>query len=497
VSRSAQCHEKKNGEEDVTVYRRDVLFGSAAAVAAVAAAAADRPVSRSTADAAKSRRPNIVIYHSDQFRWDFVGANGLNSSTRTPNLDVLASRGTNFCHALTNQPVCGPSRACLITGCYATQTGMWRNGLALRQDLPTLAGELRKFGYSANYIGKWHLAPSAANGGNPGPVRPEERGGFLDFWEGANALEHTSHPFEGAIYDGAGKKISFKDQYRVDFLTDRAERFLRLKHDKPFLLMISQLEPHHQNDMGRMVGPKGSRERFQNPFVPSDLRHFPGNWFEQLPDYYGACESIDASVGRVRRVLEEEGLAENTIFVFMSDHGCHFMTRNDEYKRSTHNASLRIPLLISGPGFNTSSRVEELVSIVHIAPTLLEAVGAPVPPSMQGRSFLPLVLDPASRATWANQEFIQISESMIGRAICTKDWTYCVADPTGLSKTPFSNSYREYQMYDQRNDPCELINLAGRREFRDVADHLKGELQKMILSAGESEPVIELARLYP
>ena len=105
------------------------------------------------------KRPNIVIYHSDQFRWDFVGANGLNSSTHTPNLDTLAASGTNFTCAVTNQPVCAPSRSVLITGRYATETGVWRNGQGLRQDLPTLATELRKAGYTANYIGKWHMAP--------------------------------------------------------------------------------------------------------------------------------------------------------------------------------------------------------------------------------------------------------------------------------------------------------------------------------------------------
>ena len=131
-----------------------------------------------------------------------------------------------------------------------------------------------------------------------GYVKPEYRGGFLDLWEGANALEHTSHPFYGSLFDGDGTEIKFQDQYRVDFLTDRTEKFLRQKHDKPFFLFVSQLEPHQQNDENRMVGPKGSAARFINAHVPPDLRALPGDWHQQLPDYYGACESIDASVGR-------------------------------------------------------------------------------------------------------------------------------------------------------------------------------------------------------
>jgi arylsulfatase A-like enzyme len=443
------------------------------------------------------RKPNIVIYHSDQFRWDFVGANGLNSSTHTPNLDVLAAAGTNFTHAVTNQPVCAPSRSVLLTGCYATETGVWRNGIGIRQDMPTIATELRKAGYTANYIGKWHLAPgSKAEGGGEGAVLPEQRAGFLDTWEASNLLEFTTHPYEGTIWDHDGKEIRYKDEYRVDFLTDRAERFLRQKQEKPFLLMISQLEPHQQNDLQRMVGPTGSAERFINAYVPPDLRNFPGDWHEQLPDYYGCCERIDASVGRIRKVLAEEGLAENTIFVFTSDHACHFKTRNTEYKRSTHNSSLRVPLLVTGPGFEAARQIEEVVGVVDTTPTLLDAAGVAAPETMKGRSFLPLVSDAKARAAWPNRQLVQISESMTGRAIRTKEFTYCVADPSGRSAAS-SASYHEYQMYDQRNDPYELVNVAGRQESASQAEELRGELKKMMVAAGEAEPEIVTAKLYP
>jgi arylsulfatase A-like enzyme len=487
----------------LTVNRRNFLIGTAvtAAQAGIAAAVSSAAQAGSGAGADSSApkpKPNIVIYHSDQFRWDFVGANGLNSSTNTPNLDALAGGGTNFTHAVTNQPVCAPSRSVLVTGRYATQTGVWHNGLGLREDLPTLATELRKAGYTANYIGKWHMAPGKAlPGGTRGYVTPEHRGGFLDLWEASNELEFTTHPYEGTIWDRDGKEITFKDEYRVDFLTDRAEKFLRQKQEKPFLLMISQLEPHQQNDLARMVGPKGSADRFIDAFVPADLRTFPGDWHKQLPDYYGACEAIDASVGRLRKVLDEQGLAENTIFVFMSDHGCHFMTRNQEYKRSTHNSSLRVPLLVEGPGFENARQIQEVVGIVDIAPTLLDAAGVAIPDSVQGKSFLPLLRDAGARSAWPNQQLIQISESMTGRAIRTKDWTYCVADPTGMTSEPTSTNYHEYQLYDQRNDPHELVNLAGRKEYREKSDELRDELKRLMVAAGEADPDIVPAKLYP
>ena len=472
--------------------RRAFLKGTMAAALTASVA------TTSEAQSAPATKPNIILYLADQFRWDFVGANGRNGSTRTPNIDELAARGKNFTQTVTNQPVCAPARSVLFTSRYATETGVWHNGLALDKSLPTLAGELRKAGYTANLIGKWHLAlENPAQGGSPGPVKAEDRGGFLDLWEGANAIENTSHPYEGTLWDRDNKPITYKDKYRVDFLTDRAERFLRTKQDKPFFLFISQLEPHQQNDMHQPIAPRGAAARFVNSAVPDDLRALPGTWQAQLPDYYGCIEAIDNSVGRVRKILEEEHLADNTIFVFMSDHGCHFMTRNQEYKRSTHNSSIRVPLIIDGPGFGGTQQIPELVGLIDLAPTLLEAAGVTVPTSWKGRSVLPLLNEPAARQSWPNQQLIQISESMTGRAIRTPDWTYCVADTSGDTKEPAAGTYTEYQMYNQRSDPNELVNLAGRKEYRVKASELRAQLAKLMVSAGEPEPEIVEAKLYP
>lgn len=481
--------------EEKQLNRRQFLIGGAASGVAMGlnSAASDAVL----ASAASTTPPNVILYIADQFRMDFVGANG-NPSSRTPNLDAMAARGTNFTGAVCNQPVCSPSRSVLLTGRYATETGVMRNAHPIHPELPTLASELRKAGYSANMIGKWHLAPALEkDGGGRGYVPPRFRSGFLDLWEGANEFEWTTHPYEGTIFDGEGKPITFKEEYRVDFMTDRAERFLRRKHDKPFFLYLSQLEPHFQNDEKRFVGPNGSPERFHDPFVPNDLRPLPGNWQSQLPDYYGCVESIDKSVGRILQVLEEEKLAENTIFIFTSDHGCHFMTRNEEYKRSPHNSSIRIPWIVQGPGFNNALSLPEVIGNINVMPTVLESVGVAVPASVKGRSVMPLLRDPGARRAWPNRELIQISESISARAIRTRDWCYCVRAADGRKDIDSPSRYVEYQMYSEAADPFEQVNLAGRKEFREQAGILREELKALLHAAGEPEAEILPVEYYP
>lgn len=482
-----------------TTNRRDFLLRSTAALAA-GAVALDSPNALSQEAKNSTKPPNIVIYIADQVRADFIGTNHHNTTTRTPNLDAVARRGTNFTTAVTNQPVCSPSRSVLLTGRYATETHVWQNANPINPELPTLASELRHAGYTANLIGKWHLAPKdPAQGGGNGYVRPEFRGGFLDLWEGANEFEWTTHPYEGTIWDASGKEIKYSGENRIEFITDRAVRFLKEKQEKPFLLYVSQLEPHQQNDdHNHMVAPKGYADRFRNPFVPQDLRSLPGNWQTELPDYYGCIEAIDESVGRVLKTLEEQGILDNTIFIFMSDHGCHFMTRNAEYKRSPHNASIRIPLIAQGPGFNTGGEIPEVIGNINIMPTLLEAAGVPVPDSVKGKSFLPLMMDKKAREEWKNTELIQISESITARAIRTADWCYCVVDRSpDATHRASSLTYDEYLFYDEAGDPYELTNLAGRKEYRNQANELAARLKKLIVEAGEPEPQIRPTTIYP
>lgn len=121
------------------------------------------------------------------------------------------------------------------------------------------------------------------------------------------------------------------------------------------------------------------------------------------------------------KTLRERGIEDNTIFSFISDHGCHFRTRNDEYERSPHESSIHVPLVIQGPGFDRGMTVSELTSQIDVTPTLLDAVGVSVPKTMQGRSVMHLL--ERNMADWSNEVYIQITESEIGRALRTPRWT--------------------------------------------------------------------------
>src|SRR5581483_3281366 len=475
--------------------RREFL--RTAAVASGTLIAADpRPAVGATVP---SRRPNVLMICSDQFRADFVGANGQNPSVKTPNLDALAARGTNFDHCVCNQPLCSPSRASFLSGMYANRTGVFKLGLEPDHSIPSVATLLKPAGYSTHFIGKWHVSGPQTPGAKeplgwiaPGP----SRWGF-DTWEGANVLEIASHPTQGNYWDDAGNNIGFKDRYRVDFLTDRAVWFIEQPHSEPWLLFLSQLEPHQQNDVDDMVPPERYAGKYDNAFVPQDLRDLPGNWNSRLKGYYGCVQAVDDCVGRIVDALQKTDQLDDTLIVFFSDHGCTFRTRLGEYKRSPHDAAIRVPLILAGPGFDHASTVNEIVSLVDLAPTLLDACAVEGPRSMQGKTLRALPTDPKAREAWDSTAYIQISASMVGRAVRTRDWVFCTYNPEGdPNRDPVSTEYLDFCMYQTGADPYQKVNLVGRPEYAGEAAMLRAKLKELIRGNGEPDPNMKVQKYY-
>ncbi len=433
----------------------------------------------------RSGQPNVVVFFTDQQRWDTTGVHG-NPLDLTPNFDRMAQRGTHLFNACTCQPVCGPVRSCLQTGLYATNTTVFRNGLPLPTDLKTLAHDFGQAGYQTGYIGKWHLADRSIEG----PVPEANRGGY-QYWLASNVLEFTSEAYRTVMYDNDNKPVRLPG-YRVDAVADAAIRYIDQHRDRPFFLWTSFVEPHFQNRIDDYPPPDGYRERYTGRWIPPDLAALGGSTHQHLAGYYGMVKRLDEALGRLLDALKSLDLIDNTIVLFTSDHGCHFKTRNSEYKRSCHESSVRVATALQGPGFDGGGQIRQPVSLVDLPPTLLAAAGLPVPEHMQGRSVLPLTTGRADG--WPEEVFIQISESQVGRAVRTLRWKYSVVAPGRHGgKHPNADRYVEEFLYDLEADPYELTNLIGLESHHEVAAVMRHRLIRCMVEAGEAAPTIEPA----
>ena len=431
-------------------------------------------------------RPNVIAFFTDQQRWDTTGVHG-NPLGLTPNFDTMAQCGTHVYNAFTCQPVCAPARASLQTGLYATETSVFRNGIALPQGMTTLAHHFGAAGYRTAYIGKWHLA-------DEDPVPAHQQGGY-EYWLGSNLLEFTSEPYDTVMYDQQGNAVKLPG-YRVDALTDAAIRYIDAHQEEPFYLFLSFLEPHHQNHIDDYVAPDGYRERYTGRWVPPDLAALGGSTHQHLGGYYGIVKRLDEALGRMLDVLKSLDLTEDTILLYTTDHGSHFKTRNSEYKRCCHESAVRLPTALCGPGLDGGGRIQQLVSLVDLPPTLLDAAGLPVPDEMQGRSILPLLHGTA--AEWPEEVLIQISESQVGRAVRTHRWKYSIVAPDKQGwRDPSADRYVEEFLYDLEADPYELTNLLGYESHQKVAAVMRERLIRRMVEAGEAAPTIEPAPTRP
>ena len=328
--------------------------------------------------------PNVVVFFTDQQRHDTTGVHG-NPMGLTPNFDRLARAGTHMYNSFTSQPLCGPARSSMQTGLFATQTGVFRNGIPLADDAETVAKVFARNGYKTAYIGKWHL-------GGSDPVPRKERGGYQT-WLAANLLEFCSDAYDCVLYDTEDNRTKLPG-YRVDAITDAAIRYCDVHQSESFFLFVSFLEPHHQNHVDDYPPPEGYRDEMTAKlWTPPDLATLKGTSTWHLGGYYGMVKRLDEAFGRLMDALKSLNMSDNTIVMFTSDHACHFKTRNSEYKRSCHESAVRVPTMITGPGFNAGGQVRALFSAVDVAPTLIDAAGLAVPDGMTGQSIMPVVRD--------------------------------------------------------------------------------------------------------
>ena len=447
-------------------------------------------------------RPNNIMYFSDQQRADTCGCYGQKLDI-TPNLDQLAKEGIKFENAFSAQPVCGPCRALFQTGKWPTETGCFRNNVMLPSDVKTLGSYIEEAGYETAYIGKWHLASDGELEQKPTidhtitAIPLELRGGYTGFWRASDVLEFTSHGYDGYVFDENNNQVDFVG-YRADCITDMAlEFFDHRNEEKPFFMTISQIEPHHQNDRKHYEGPIGSKEKYKDYEAPVDLKTLGGNYQEEYPDYLGQCASLDENLGRLIARLKEEGIYDNTVIIFVSDHGSHFLTRNrdehlngyDDYKRSMHDACLKVPFVIAGGPFKGGVDFEDLVSTASLPKTICALAGVNVGDAMIGENLVDVVEGKLPERK--NEVFAQISESRVGRCIRTPKYAYSVYAP-GINggAAAASDLYADDFLYDLEKDPYELTNLIHDPAYTEIKLDMRNRLLAWIKEAENATPEI-------
>ncbi len=326
------------------------------------------------------RRPNVIIAFADQWRAQATGYAG-NTNVKTPNLDALANESVNFTHAVAGCPVCSPYRASLMTGQFPLTHGVFVNDVYLHHSAVSLADAYAAAGYDTAYIGKWHLDGH----GRSAYIPPERRQGF-DYWK---VLECTHDYNHSAYYSGDSDEKLYWDGYDAIAQTRDAQEYI-LNHDdsKPFLLVLSWGPPHNPYETApekyrAMYAPEAIHLR---PNVPDELAEQAR---KDLAGYYAHCTALDACVGDLLRTIREAGIADNTIFLFTSDHGDMLGSQGHQRKQRPWDESIRVPFLLYHPAmFGRQSRqLDALIDAPDVMPTLLGLCGLPIPETVEGLDF--------------------------------------------------------------------------------------------------------------
>ena len=363
------------------------------------------------ADDAAAARPDIVIVLVDDLRWDEIGCMG-HPFVRTPHIDRIAHEGVRFRNAFCTTPLCSPVRACLLTGLYTHNHGILDNLARNEQShrLKTFPQALQRAGYETAFIGKWHM-------GNDDTARP----GF-DEWACLKGQGTSFNP----VMNVNGKQVTHRG-HTTDILNERALEFVLRQREAPFCLYLSHKALHPeltQRDDGSITDPKAAKflpatrhdELYANDAIPRRLnvtdtlegkpalrREIPGlpplsretgTSDETVRDRLRMLTGIDEGVGQLLDALEQTRRLDQTVFVFLSDHGYWYGEHGlSVERRLPYEEALRIPLLVRYPkGFPAGLTVDQFALSIDLAPTLLELAGVTDVPAMDGRSLVPLLV---------------------------------------------------------------------------------------------------------
>jgi choline-sulfatase len=442
----------------------------------------------------QNKKPNILFIISDDLTTTALGSFG-NQTAHTPAIDQLARESTVFTRAYTQYPVCGPSRASFMFGYYpnATQTYGYVSGREqVGADRPSLAELFKQNGYYTARVSKiYHMGvPIDIEKGTDGTDDPaswtEKFNSQGPEWQAEGEAELVQNNVDGSIARKGGNvmtivKASGDDLAHSDGKTaEKASELIRTHKDKPFFLAVGFVRPHVP-----FVAPAKYFEPF--PYLGIKLPTQPANDWDDIPQrginyvtsvnaemnevqkqkaiagYYASVSYMDAQVAKVLKTLKDEGLEDNTIIIFTSDHGFHLGEHEFWMKVSLHEESVKVPMMIKIPG-EKPAVTNSFAELLDPYPTLAELAGIDYPEVLQGKSLMPILKNPAKKI----RDFaFSVSDGGKSFLIRTDKYAFIQYD---------ENAAAGIELYDMIEDPEQFTNLAHNPAYKALVTEMQSKL---------------------
>lgn len=467
------------------INKQHLLMGGMALLTCTLGKAETMPMKKTNAENVKSK-PNILFIIADQWRKQALGYMN-EDPVKTPNLDALSKWAVSFDNTFSSNPVSGPNRACIFTGKYTINNGLWANGASVDPKEPTAMGTIfKKGGYDTGYIGKWHM-----NGIVDMVADPSRRLGF-DYWY--QSLTHSHFKIQYYAPEIDSLKPFYKDGWSPTWETDVAIDYMKKDRDKPFCLVVSYGPPHTGGGPGYedryqpgkikkfgygYAGPAEYEAWYKDDYnvhhirpnvKPTGTNRGTTSYAHAVPGYFGAVSSLDHEIGRLILYLEKSGKLDNTIIVFTADHGEMMGSHGLMTKGVPFEESEGVPMLFAWKGKIAPARHTCVFSSIDIVPTLSALVGLNADEA-DGVDYSPLLL--GKKFKEPKYVFTEFNFGGVGekgrpwRAVFSEDYVYILAGPSKL-RTNFIK--QGYVLYDRKKDPYQIHPVTKGMGYDKVID---------------------------
>lgn len=430
------------------------------------------------------QKPNIIFILTDDQRWDALGYSG-NKLIQTPEMDKLASEGTYFKKAFVTTPICAASRASILTGMHErTHDYTFQRG-ELKEPYMEISYpvKLKENGYHTGYFGKFGVEYTNA----------EQKFDEAELYD--RNMNYKNR--KGFFYKNIGKDTVHLTRYTGH----KGQEFIKnTSIDKPFCLTLSFSAPHAHDPAPKqyfwqkkldtmyanitMPEPALKNKKYFNALpkeVKAGINRIRWYWRYDTPEkyqhsikgYYRMISGIDAEIGSLRNVLEQKGIADNTVFIFMGDNGHYLGERQLAGKWLMHDNSLRVPMIIYDPRVKTHNDIEDMVLNIDISKTILDIAGIQPPKAYQGLSLMPYVVQgkhEEKRKTILVEHLWELPLIPSSEGIRSDKWKYF--------RYRFIDTPEE--LYDLENDPMEVNNLALNLKYNMILNIFRKELDYKI-----------------